>query len=207
MFWTENSKQVVMKPLGFWEGRTEHAKTWRDFKETELRSHLWSNQLSKRVSQLWWLKILWRCKYQLLVCRAQVRSPLEHRKTKCNFEWFYTGHIQQPSMDLRWYISVSKTSDEASGITILSDTSRTVSKPFQKINNPTFTFSACRYMHFTSNSSNLVLTTVKKDRNNQLGSFIYSFFQLPLQLDWAHWTPLILREKLQNRKLPQNKMM
>lgn len=45
--WTENSKQVVMKPLGFWEGRTEHAKTWRDFKETEVRSDLWSNLLKQ----------------------------------------------------------------------------------------------------------------------------------------------------------------
>lgn len=44
--WTENSKQVVMKPLGFWEGRTEHAKTWRYFKETEVRSDSWSNQLN-----------------------------------------------------------------------------------------------------------------------------------------------------------------
>lgn len=43
--WTENSRQVVMKPPGFWEGRTEHAKTWRYFKETEAGSDLWSNQL------------------------------------------------------------------------------------------------------------------------------------------------------------------
>lgn len=156
---------------------------------------------SKRVSQVWWLKILQGCKYTLLVCRAQVRPPLEHRKTKCNFEWLYTGHTQQAQMDLRWYISVSTTSDEASGIAVLYAASRTVSKPFQKINNPKKTPDSFLCLQVRAIYSKqlkwlcyLALITVKKDRNNQFGSFIYNFFQLSLQLDWAHCTPVIYRE-------------
>lgn len=125
------------------------------------------------------------------------KAALEHRKTKCDWVILYWTHPTTRG-GFSWCISVSTTRDEASGITVLSATTRTASKPFQKINNPKKTphslplpVGTCTFEHQTAQ---MTLLLVKKERNNHFGSFIYNFFQLPLQLEWTHWTPLTCRE-------------